>query len=277
MGANAILAIAPYFTSEDSITFCSGSEDFGMMRVSVLRSHRAVAKKRGTDTELIEHPMLAHAGRPKVVGLRGECDYSKLGADGLPVPGTWMKNNDVLIGRTGKMHEVGPDGELREVRRDRSVVLHCDPSELHVVDRVLVSENKDGNRLIRVTTRSTRRLQCGDKVCGVLLELQLGRRRHDGRQRRRDGRDDRCQRVHGRAARGRDAGLDTANPRLDPPQHFVFLQLSSRHGQKGTVGTLVRPEDMPFVAEGPNAGMRPDVIINLQVRRVFNPRARHLR
>lgn len=63
-----------------------------------------------------------------------------------------------------QQHEVGPDGELREVRRDRSVVLHCDPSELHVVDKVLVSENKDGSRLVRVTTRATRKLQCGDKL-----------------------------------------------------------------------------------------------------------------
>ena len=104
-----------------------------------------------------------------------------------------------------QVHEVGPDGELREVKRDRSVVLHCDPSEYQVIDKVIVTENKDGNRLVRVTTRSTRRLQCGDK-------------------------------------------------------------LSSRHGQKGTVGTMLRPEDMPFVMAGPNEGMRPDIIINLQVR-----------
>lgn len=203
MGSNAILAIAPFFTSEDSITFCQASEDFGMMRVSVFRSHRAVAKKRGTDVEVFEHPHLTAPGQSKCVGLRGECDYSKIGADGLPAPGTWVKTNDIIIGRTGKVHEVGPDGELREVRRDRSVVLHCDPSEMHVIDKVIVTENKDGNRLVRVTTRSTRKLQCGDK-------------------------------------------------------------LSSRHGQKGTVGTMLRAEDMPFVMCGPNEGMRPDIIINLQ-------------
>jgi DNA-directed RNA polymerase beta subunit len=164
MGSNAILAIAPFFTSEDSITFCQASEDFGMMRVSVLRSHRAVAKKRGTDVEIFEHPMLTASGQIKCVGLRGECDYSKIGQDGLPSKGTWVKNNDVIIGRTRKVHEVGPDGELRDVRRDRSVVLHCDPSEMHVIDAVVITENKDGNRVVRVTTRSTRKLQCGDKV-----------------------------------------------------------------------------------------------------------------
>jgi len=41
------------------------------------------------------------------------------------------------------------------------------------------------------------------------------------------------------------------------------LQISSRHGQKGTIGVLLPEEDMPFVASGHNAGMRPDAIISL--------------
>ena len=90
MGSNAILAIAPFFSSEDSITFCQASEDLGMMRVSVLRSFRCVAKKHGTDTEVFEHPTLTEGGSTKCVGIRGECDYSKIGKDGLPLPGTWV-------------------------------------------------------------------------------------------------------------------------------------------------------------------------------------------
>jgi DNA-directed RNA polymerase II subunit RPB2 len=40
-------------------------------------------------------------------------------------------------------------------------------------------------------------------------------------------------------------------------------KISSRHGQKGTIGVLMNEEDMPFVMDGNNAGMRPDAIINL--------------
>ena len=40
-------------------------------------------------------------------------------------------------------------------------------------------------------------------------------------------------------------------------------KISSRHGQKGTIGILLPEEDMPFVMAGNNAGMRPDAIINL--------------
>jgi DNA-directed RNA polymerase II subunit RPB2 len=40
-------------------------------------------------------------------------------------------------------------------------------------------------------------------------------------------------------------------------------KMSSRHGQKGTIGAILNEEDLPFVASGPNAGMRPDAIINV--------------
>jgi DNA-directed RNA polymerase beta subunit len=40
-------------------------------------------------------------------------------------------------------------------------------------------------------------------------------------------------------------------------------KMSSRHGQKGTIGAIISEEDLPYVAYGPNAGMRPDAIINV--------------
>lgn len=40
-------------------------------------------------------------------------------------------------------------------------------------------------------------------------------------------------------------------------------KMSSRHGQKGTIGAIINEEDLPYVAYGPNAGMRPDAIINV--------------
>jgi len=40
-------------------------------------------------------------------------------------------------------------------------------------------------------------------------------------------------------------------------------KISSRHGQKGTIGAVVEEVDLPYVAYGPNAGLRPDAIINV--------------
>jgi DNA-directed RNA polymerase II subunit RPB2 len=39
-------------------------------------------------------------------------------------------------------------------------------------------------------------------------------------------------------------------------------KFSSRHGQKYTVGTIRRREDMPVISYGPYAGMSPDIIFN---------------
>lgn len=39
-------------------------------------------------------------------------------------------------------------------------------------------------------------------------------------------------------------------------------KLSSRHGQKGTVGAIFGTEDMPYIANGPMAGVVPDMIVS---------------
>lgn len=39
-------------------------------------------------------------------------------------------------------------------------------------------------------------------------------------------------------------------------------KFAPRNAQKGTIGIILPEEDMPFIAAGPNAGMRPDIIIN---------------
>jgi DNA-directed RNA polymerase II subunit RPB2 len=39
-------------------------------------------------------------------------------------------------------------------------------------------------------------------------------------------------------------------------------KFSPRSAQKGTIGLVMPEVDMPFVAAGPNAGLRPDIIIN---------------
>jgi DNA-directed RNA polymerase beta subunit len=119
-----------------------------------------------------------------------------------------MVNGDVIIGRILHATETLASesstipAEERQVRKDRSVILSCEPSERWVVDRVMISITKEGHRMVRVKLRSVRIPQEGDKI-------------------------------------------------------------SSRHGQKGTIGVLMNDEDLPFVMAGNNAGMRPDAIINL--------------
>lgn len=206
MGENFIVAIAPFqgLSQEDSIIRNRASVERGSGRISVYRMLKTVARKRGTEQEMFEHPHFLGLNKDfsPCEGVRGNVCYEKIGMDGLPEPGTPIMNNDVIVGKVAHTQEVQADGSVKDVRRDKSVIMCCEDSETFMIDKVMVSTTKEGMRTVRIRARTTRCPQEGDK-------------------------------------------------------------LSSRHGQKGTIGVLMNEEDMPFVMNGPNAGMRTDVIINL--------------
>jgi len=201
MGENLIIAIASYegLSQEDAIVRNRAGIDRGSGRITVHKVYKAVEHKRISvkDYETFESPFSENTSIP-CIGMRAECDYSKIDFNGVPEEGTFLKNNDILIGRV--LYTADDSGN--RVRRDRSIILNCEELELYVVDKVLFSTNRDGFRQIRVRIRSMRVPQVGDKI-------------------------------------------------------------SDRHGQKGVIGFLANQEDLPFVADGPNAGMVPDAIVNL--------------
>jgi DNA-directed RNA polymerase beta subunit len=200
MGENLMIAIGSYdgLSQEDAIVRSQAAIDRGSGRITVHRIFKAVVHKiTSTDYEAFESPLATMNGL-SCIGVRAECDYTKLDCSGLLEEGTYVKNGDVLIGRI----LYTTDDSDNRVRRDRSIILTCEDGEYFVVDRVMLTTNRDGFRQVRVKLRSMRVPQIGDKI-------------------------------------------------------------SDRHGQKGVIGFLARQEDLPFVADGPNAGMTPDAIVNL--------------
>ena len=168
MGENLIIAIAPYggWSQEDSIIRNRASVDRGSGRVTVSRIFKATCRKRGSgESEVFEHPLYREGGAPKCEGLRGGVNYDKIGFDGFPEEGTSLCNGDVIIGRVSHSTEVLSGSELTvAVRRDRSVVLTCEPTERYVVDAVMLTLTKEGARSARVRLRSVRIPQEGDKI-----------------------------------------------------------------------------------------------------------------
>lgn len=200
MGENLLIAIGSYdgLSQEDAIVRSAAAVDRGSGRITVHRIFKAVVHKiSSSDYEAFESPLATMSGLG-CIGVRAECDYTKLDYSGLLEEGTYVKNGDVLIGRI--LYTTDDSGN--RVRRDRSIILTCEDGEYFVVDRVMITTNRDGFRQVRVKLRSMRVPQIGDKI-------------------------------------------------------------SDRHGQKGVIGFLARQEDLPFVADGPNAGMTPDAIVNL--------------
>lgn len=200
MGENLMIAIASYegLSQEDAIVRNMAAVERGSGRITVQKVYKAVLHKLSAlDFEAFECPIHVQFGI-SCIGIRAECDYSKLDVGGLLTEGTHIRNGDVLIGRV----LYTSDDSGRRVRRDRSIILSCEESEVYIVDKIMISTNRDGLRQVRIRIRTMRIPQAGDKI-------------------------------------------------------------SDRHGQKGVIGFLARQEDMPFVAEGPNAGMVPDAIVNL--------------
>ena len=204
MGENLMIAIAPYggLNQEDSIIRSRGSVDRGSGRVTVHKIIRAICRKRGSDQEYFEHPLWTDVGKPKCESIRGNSNYDKIGIDGLPEEGTPIKNGDVIIGRVLHIEDTDDEGNIKIKRKDRSVVLQCEPTENYIIEKVVLTTTKEGFRFVKLKIRTVRIPQEGDKI-------------------------------------------------------------SSRHGQKGTIGLLMAEEDLPYVMSGPNEGMRPDAIINL--------------
>jgi DNA-directed RNA polymerase II subunit RPB2 len=200
MGENLLIAIGSYdgLSQEDAIVRSKASIERGSGRITVHRVFKAVIHKiSSTDFEAFESPIGTQNGLP-CIGIRAECNYSKLDYNGLLEEGTYVKNNDILIGRV--LYTTDDSGN--RVRRDRSIIMTCEDTEQYIVDRIIITTNRDGFRQVRVRVRSMRVPQVGDKI-------------------------------------------------------------SDRHGQKGVIGFLAAQEDLPFIAEGPNAGMTPDAIVNL--------------
>ena len=112
-------------------------------------------------------------------------------------------------------------------------------------------------------------LRCGDIVIGrTVVELDVDNVR-DGAPRRI------CRSLALRCSLGEEHRVDAAGfaddgagrrvarvrtVTLRRPQ--VGDKYASRHAQKGVVSALVAQADMPFVTDGPNAGMTPDMLIN---------------
>jgi DNA-directed RNA polymerase beta subunit len=162
MGENLLIAIGSYdgLSQEDAIVRSKASIERGSGRITVHRMFKAVVHKiSSSDYEAFESPVSVENGL-SCIGIRAECDYTKIDCNGLPIENTYVKNGDVLIGRV--LYTTDDSGN--RVRRDRSIIMTCEDSEDYLIDRVMLTTNRDGFRQVRVRVRSMRVPQVGDKI-----------------------------------------------------------------------------------------------------------------
>ena len=161
-GVNAVVAVMAWsgYNQEDSLIFNQSSIDRGLFRSDSYKTTSAkedIRPKRGI-YETISR------GESK----RGKRSY-KLDTDGLPPTGTVLGGEDVLIGKTCRRAMPGVPPTLS----DQSTMA---AKAAGTVDRVLLTDDIHGRRVVNVRTRSTRVPQVGT-LCVALVLCILQRTR----------------------------------------------------------------------------------------------------
>ncbi len=158
---NFVVAILPYygFNTQDAIVINQGAIDRGLARSAYLRTYESVEQKYpGGQNDRFEVPT------EETVGYLGDECYTKLGEDGLIEVEEYVKEKDIIIGKTSPpkfLEEISEFGVMKEKRRESS--LSIKRGKEGYVDKVILTENEDGNRLAKVKIRSIMIPEIGDK------------------------------------------------------------------------------------------------------------------
>jgi len=160
-GQNLVIALMSYQgqNMQDAIILNKGSIDRGLARSTYYRPY-SVEELRysGGLTDEIGLP------DKEVKGFRSEKEYKYLEDDGIAYPGAKLKEDDVIIGKTSPPRFLGDLEEFSiaaNVRRESSVTVRH--GEEGVIDMVLMTENEQGNKLVKVRLRDQRIPEIGDK------------------------------------------------------------------------------------------------------------------
>ncbi len=160
-GQNVVVALLSYkgYNLEDAIIMNRSAIDRGLARVAMFRTYETEERHYpGGHKDKIEIP------DPSVSGYRGEEAYSKLDDDGIVLPESEVVERDVLVGKTSPprfLEEISIFGNVEEKKRESSLAVKG--GEWGKVDSVLITENAQGNKLVKVRLRAVKIPEIGDK------------------------------------------------------------------------------------------------------------------
>ncbi|MDN5358566.1 MAG: DNA-directed polymerase subunit [Candidatus Diapherotrites archaeon] len=159
-GQNIVVALTPdLYAMDDALVMNLDSVQRGLFRAVFFRTYVGVERRYpGGQRDRFELPT------PEVSGYLGEEYYHAIGEDGLPIPETYVKGGDVLIGRTSPprfLEEVTQFGIIEEHRNESSITVRMD--EEGYVDTVLITDDPNGSRMVKVKLRQEKIPELGDK------------------------------------------------------------------------------------------------------------------
>ncbi len=160
-GQNLVIAVLSYegYNIEDALIVNKASLERGMGRSYFMRTYITEARKYwGGQEDIIAIPT------SDIRGLRPEKAYSKLSEEGIINVEEYADSDDVLVAKISPIRFIGIQEELRigiSNKRDNSVVVRR--GEEGVVEKVILTENENGEKIIKVTVREYKIPEIGDK------------------------------------------------------------------------------------------------------------------
>jgi DNA-directed RNA polymerase II subunit RPB2 len=160
MGINAVVAIMQYtgYNQEDSIIMNKSFVERGGFRSTYYTTHTSEEQSTGADPECFENPTTCDGD---VTGIK-QADYSALDEVGTIDLNARLTPGTVLVGKTISTQHIEGKSE-RNVKRDASLVYNG-ADDASRVDKVMLTNNRDGVNCQRVRVRSTRIPIVGDKL-----------------------------------------------------------------------------------------------------------------
>lgn len=158
-GQNLVVAIMTYegYNMEDALVFNKGSLDRGVGRSFYFRPYAAVEMNYagGLKDEIM-------IPEKDASGYKTESSYRFLEADGLAYPEAEVGEGEVLIGKMSPPKFLSEAREI-SVRTKKESSVTMKQEEKGIVEAVFISEDEDGNKIVRVKTRDQRIPELGDK------------------------------------------------------------------------------------------------------------------
>lgn len=160
-GQNLVIAVLSYegYNIEDALIVNKASLERGMGRSYFMRTYITEARKYwGGQEDIIAIPS------SDIRGLRPEKAYSKLSEEGIINVEEYADSDDVLVAKISPIRFIGIQEELRigiSNKRDNSVVVRR--GEEGIVEKVILTENENGEKIIKVTVREYKIPEIGDK------------------------------------------------------------------------------------------------------------------
>ena len=159
-GINAIVAIMCYtgYNQEDSVIMNQSSIDRGLFRSAFFRTYTSEQRiESKLKNEQFEVPDRRQVSKYRMG------NYGKLDCEGLIPPGTKVRGDDIIIGKTGLIQYDEDDEKAEIIKRKTDLSEAIRPSEEGTIESVILTTNRSGYTIAKVKCRSVRIPQIGDK------------------------------------------------------------------------------------------------------------------